>query len=253
MNQNDGVPDDRLDMGTMLVTEGSVTIVKDVALVPIVIDAEVLLVRDQQVAARLHEFAEQSVNGAEYILPSVKELQISVVNHRYDQQQFLLEFQKDLINNTRIGPENIVMGMDSRTITGVHDGKRSGRSRRAPLGIIGTLSEYLFGLCTEEEINRVNKILSNITSVQTKTLARLNVITQVQGLESTKLEQLRAAQLGVIGTVAKLNGHMSQLSKNISENTFRLMVEHEFARFSEGINARFHRAEQGFVGAIAEG
>ena len=77
ISQDGIVPDDdRLGMGALLLPKGQVTIIKDVALVPIEINSETMLVREQQILMRLNEFAEQVKKDADYLIPSVKELKL---------------------------------------------------------------------------------------------------------------------------------------------------------------------------------
>ena len=82
------------------------------------------------------------------------------------------------------------------------------RKRRGAFNIIGTISNSLFGLVTEDQLNKVKGALGNLENISDKNLKDLNIVKSVISLNVNRMTKLRKAQEKTFLGLAKLSQQM---------------------------------------------
>ena len=117
------------------------------------------------------------------------------------------------------------------------------RRRRGAVNFVADIGQVLFGFATDSQINNVNAALGNLSRQTDESLHRMNIMTQVVGLNAARLDKLRKAQIGTVNAVDNLTVKVKDVRGDVNNLSKKVSVDHAFNQVSLKMLALYARVE----------
>ena len=115
---------------------------------------------------------------------------------------------------------------------GLQSSSTSFRSKRGALDVVGDIASTLFGVATENQLNGLNKILSNINELSVENANRLNILNKVIDLSVNRIDKMRNSQIRVHLALERLVNQTNLFVKMQSNLEHKELIAHSFTKLS---------------------